>query len=72
MKSRITMVMATDYEIENTEKAVEDILQKYEREKLNSRKQEILNQIESEEDEGRKKYLGKELGDVIIALAKIK
>ena len=72
MKSRITMVMATDYEIENTEKAVEDILQKYEREKLNSRKQEILNQIESEEDEGRKKELGKELGDVIIALAKIK
>lgn len=71
-QNHITMVMATDYEIENTDKAVEDILIKYEREKLNSRKQEILKQLENEQNEEEKKKLGKELSDIIIALAKIK
>lgn len=71
-QNHITMVMATDYEIENTDKAVEDILVKYEREKLNSRKQEILKQLEIEQNEEVKKKLGKELSDIIIALAKIK
>ena len=37
-QNHITMVMATDYEIENVEKAVDDILQKYKREKLDDRK----------------------------------
>lgn len=72
MKNHITMVMATDYEIENTEKAIEDILQKYEKEKLNSRKKYILNQLETEQNEEEKKKLGKELSDIIISLAKIK
>lgn len=71
-KNHITMVMATDYEIENMDKAVEDILSKYEREKLNSRKLEILKQLESEQNEEEKKELGKELSNIIIALAKIK
>ena len=30
-QNHITMVMATDYEIDNLEKAVDDILQKYEK-----------------------------------------
>ena len=34
LQSHITMLMATDFEIENMDKAVEDILIKYEREKL--------------------------------------
>ena len=66
------MVMATDYEIENTEKAVEDILIKYERERLNSIKQNILKQLETEQNEETKKKLGKELSEIIISLAKIK
>ncbi|MCI8273301.1 MAG: DNA primase [Clostridia bacterium] len=72
IKNHITMVMATDYEIENTEKAVEDILLKYEREKLNNKKKEILKELEKERDGERKKQLSKELSDIIIALAKIK
>ena len=59
-KSHITMVMATDYEIENVNKAVDDILSKYEKEKLDNKKQDILKQ------------LGKELSNIIILLAKIK
>ena len=71
-QNHITMVMATDYEIEDTEKAVEDILQKYEREKLDYRKKEILKQLDFEKDGEKKKQLGKELSNIIIALAKIK
>ena len=71
-QNHITMVMATDYEIDNLEKAVDDILQKYEKEKLDNRKQEILKQLEIEEDVAKKKELGKELSNIIIILAKIK
>ena len=71
-QNHITMVMATDYEIEDTEKAVDDILQKYERERLDYRKQEILKQLDLEKDGEKKKKLGKELSNIIIALAKIK
>lgn len=71
-QNHITMVMATDYEINNLEKAVDDILQKYEKEKLDNRKQEILKQLEIEEDVDKKKELGKELSNIIITLAKIK
>ena len=72
IQNHITMVMATDYEIENTEKAVDDILIKYERAKLNNQKQEILKQLETVEDAEKKKNLGKELSNIIIALAKLK
>ena len=71
-QNHITMVMATDYEIENIDKAVDDILSKYEREKLDNRKQEILKQLEIEQDNEKKSQLGKELSNIIIALAKIK
>lgn len=71
-QNHITMVMATDYEIENVDKAVDDILQKYEKERLDNRKQEILKELETEQDGEKKKQLGKELSNIIIALAKIK
>ena len=71
-QNHITMVMATDYEIDNIEKAVDDILLKYEREKLDNEKQKILKQLEEEQDNERKKELGKKLSNIIIALAKIK
>ena len=71
MKNHITMVMATDYEFEDIEKAVDDILQKYEKEKLNQKKKDILKQLETVQDEIEKKKLGKELSDIIISLAKI-
>ena len=48
------------------------ILQKYEKERLDNRKQEILKQLDIEKDGEKKKQLGKELSNIIIALAKIK
>ena len=71
-QNHITKVMATDYEIENMEKAVDDILSKYEKERLDNRKKQILKQLEKEIDSENKKSLGKELSDIIIQLAKIK
>ena len=71
-QNHITMVMATDYEIENVDKAVDDILTKYERERLENKKQKILKQLEIEQNSETKNQLGKELSNVIIALAKIK
>ena len=72
VQNHITSVMATDYEIEDTEKAVDDIIAKYIREKLDNKKKNILKQLEIENDEGKKKELGRELSNVIIELAKIK
>ena len=37
-QNRITMIMADDYEIKDVEKAIDDIIQSYEKEKLNERK----------------------------------
>ena len=71
-QSHITMLMATDYEIENIDKAVDDILLKYERERLESQKKDILKKLENEQDGETKKELSKELSNIIIALAKIK
>ena len=72
MQSHITMLMATDFEIEGVDKAVEDILTKYEKERLENRKREILKQLEIEQDAQKKTQLGKELSNVIIALSKIR
>ena len=71
-QNHITMVMATEYEIEDVDKAIEDILSKYEKERLDNRKKEVLKQLELEQDAGKKVQLGKELSDIIIALAKIR
>ena len=72
IQSHITMLMATDFEIEDIDKSVEDILIKYERERLDNRKKEILKQIETESDTEKKMQLGKELSNIIIALSKIR
>ena len=71
-QNHVTEVMATDYEIENIEKAVDDILSKYERERLESKKIDILKELETEQNTETKKNLSKELSNIIIALAKIK
>ena len=71
-QSHITEIMADDYEIENVEKAIDDIIQSYEKDKLNNRKFEILKLLEENLEANQKKELEKELSDIIIRLAKIK
>ncbi len=71
-QNHITEIMADDYEIEDIEKAIDDIIQSYEKDKLNERKFEILKLLEENSEANQKKILEKELSDIIIRLAKIK
>ena len=56
-QNQITMIMAEDYEIENLEKAIDDIMQSYEKDKLDKRKFEILELLEKTNDINEKKEL---------------
>lgn len=71
-QNQITMIMADDYEIDDMEKAIDDIMQIYQKEKLNNRKFEILELLEQTTDINEKKELEKELSNTIIMLAKMK
>ena len=71
-QSHITEIMADDYEIDDLEKAMDDIMQGYERDKLNSRKFEIIELLEGNLEANQKRELEKELSEIIIRLAKIK
>lgn len=71
-QNHITEILANDYEIDNIEKAIDDIMQSYEKDKLNERKFEIIELLETELDENKKKDLEKELSNIVIKLAKIK
>ena len=59
-------------EITDIEKAIDDVVQAYEREKLNTRKFEILDLLDKDLENDQKKELEKELSNIIIRLAKIK
>ncbi len=72
-QNHITKIMAQDYEIENIEKAIDDIMQSYEKDKLTHRKIEILKKLEEDNlEESQKKELEKQLNDIIIKLVKLK
>ncbi len=72
IQNHLTEIMAEDYGITDNEKAIQDILKKYEREKLEKRRDEILQEEKQETDIEKKKELGKELNDIILKLVKIK
>ena len=71
-QNQITMIMAEDYEIEDLEKAIDDIIQAYKRDKVNNRKLEILELLEQTSNVEEKKELEKELSNIIITLARMK
>ena len=71
LQNQITAIMAYDFGIEDTEKAIQDVIIKYEKERLNSRKIEILNLLGQPIENEKKKELEKELSDIIIKLAKM-
>ena len=73
IQNHITMIMAYDFEITDVDKAIEDILVIYEKEKLNLRKLEILDLLENNNiSQEEKRSLEKELNNIIINLVKIK
>ena len=71
-QSHVTEIMADEYELENIEKAIDDVIYGYRRDKLTNRKFEILSNLEQNIEENKKKELEKELNEVIIQLAKMK
>lgn len=71
-QNHITMIMAEDYGIDDLEKAIDDIIQSYQKQRLNDRKFEILELLENDTTGENKKVLEKELNDIIIKLARIK
>ena len=71
-QNHITEIMAEDYEIDDIEKAIDDIMRSYEKEKLTNRKYEILELLESDIEEEKKKDLLQELNEIFIKLVKIK
>ena len=74
-QNHITEILADDYEIEDVEKAIDDVMRSYEKDKLNDRKFEILRILEEKKENitsEEKNKLGKELNDIIIRLAKMK
>ena len=69
--SHLTEIMAYDFEINDVDKAVEDLLYTYEKEKLVQRRSELIKQIEEGSSEN-KDQLEKELNEVFLKLAKMK
>ena len=72
IQNKLTEIMTKDYGITDYNKALDDILIKYEKEKLERKRDEILTKIESETDKEEKNKLGQELNKVIMKLVKIK
>lgn len=60
-QNHITAILADDYEINNIEKAIDDIMQSYEKDKLNERKFQILEMLETPIEENQKRIRKKSL-----------
>ena len=71
-QSHITEIMANDDEIADVEKAIDDIMHSYEKDKLNERKFEILALLEGNLETNQKQDLEKELMEIVVRLARIK
>ena len=72
-QNHITEILADDYEINDVEKAIDDVIRAYDKDRLTERKFKILELLESSEiPQEEKGKLGKELSDIIVRLAKMK
>ena len=72
VQSHLTAIMAEDYGIADNNKAIQDILKKYEREKLEKRRDDLIKATSIEQNKDIKKKLGEELNEIILKLVKIK
>lgn len=71
IQNHLTEIMAADYGITDNKKAVEDLLKKYELEKLENKRNSLLLALNQETDIDKKKSIGKELNDIVLILSKI-
>jgi len=65
----LTEIMAEDYEIKNDNKAIEELIKSYQKERMQNRKKEIINELNNSNNNIE---LEKELHEIIIKLAKMK
>lgn len=72
VQNHLTAIMAEDYGITDNRKAVEDILKKYEKEKLEIRRDELIKETSLEQDVEKKRKIGEELNNIILKLAKLR
>ena len=71
--NQVTKILAHDFEIENLEKGVQDILNIYEKENMQNRKEEILELLKQKNlSESETKELENELNSILLNLIKIK
>lgn len=71
--NHITSIMADDYEIADNKKAIDDIINLYEKEKLTNEKNEIIKQLENKDiEENEARALEERLSEIIIKIAKMK
>ena len=71
IQSHLTEIMADDYGITDNKKAIDDLLKKYELEKLQNKRDSLLEELNIEKDIEKKKNIGKELNDIVLILSKI-
>ena len=71
IQNHLTEIMAADYGITDNKKAVEDLLKKYELEKLENKRNSLLLALNQETDLEKKRSIGKELNDIVLILSRI-
>ena len=71
IQSHLTEIMADDYGITDNKKAIDDLLKKYELERLQNTRDSLIEELNIEKDIEKKKNIGKELNDIVLILSKI-
>ena len=74
IQTQVSQIVVQDYEINSEEKCLDDIINNYIKERLNTKKMEIISAIDNSENLGKEEIskLEEELSKVIIQLAKMK
>ena len=71
IQGHLTEIMAEDYGITDNKKAIEDLLKKYEFEKLEEKRDRLLEELNRESDSEKKRNIGKELNNIVLILSRI-
>ena len=71
IQGHLTEIMAEDYGITDNKKAIEDLLKKYELEKLESERDRLIEELNNASDSDKKRNIGKELNNIVLVLSRI-
>ena len=71
IQGHLTEIMAEDYGITDNQKAIQELLNKYELEKLETKRDRLIEELNQEENVEKKRSIGKELNNIVLILSKI-